>query len=362
MRKGYIPGLDGVRACAALAVMGVHDHLPGFGLGWSGVNCFFVLSGFLITGILLRTKDDPEYFRAFYARRALRIFPAYYFVMALAVAAGAVAGESPQILAYFLLYMQNVYYASVGILAAGSFFIAILHTWTLAVEEQFYLLWPIVVRSLSARALRLTTIGLICAAPLLRAILSAMVIAPDLLLPSQVDQLAWGALLAQLDWQSERARIERMARLAAAALGCTLLLLAAFYGYHHLASASASNLRGSAVLSLLAAFYAALIVVAQSGGVLTLILEIPPLRYLGLISYGLYLYHYPLFHLLDLVDASWAPSLTLALKFGGTVAIAAASYHLMERPLLRLKDRAFPTIAGTTNAKKTARPREGAGG
>src|SRR3712207_2112911 len=79
---GYMPQLDGLRACAVLAVMLLHLGVPGFGLGWAGVQLFFVISGFLITGILLDTRGSPRHLRNFYARRALRIFPIYYLTLA----------------------------------------------------------------------------------------------------------------------------------------------------------------------------------------------------------------------------------------------------------------------------------------
>ena len=79
----HLPALDGVRGIAILAVIAFHSHVLGF--GWAGADLFFVLSGYLITGILLRTRDDPGYFRTFYIRRVLRIFPLYYAVLAVLI-------------------------------------------------------------------------------------------------------------------------------------------------------------------------------------------------------------------------------------------------------------------------------------
>src|SRR5436309_3302352 len=103
----YIPELDGLRALAIIAVILFHLNIPGFGLGWAGVNLFFVISGFLITGILLDAKETPNYFRNFYVRRALRIFPIYYLSLLALAAAAPIFKWKLDDLPYFLLYVQN---------------------------------------------------------------------------------------------------------------------------------------------------------------------------------------------------------------------------------------------------------------
>jgi hypothetical protein len=90
----YIPGLDGLRALAITGVIAVHLHFPFSELGWTGVNLFFVLSGFLITGILLTDRKNPHYYAAFYSRRSLRIFPIYFLVVAVLLIFGLIAGKA----------------------------------------------------------------------------------------------------------------------------------------------------------------------------------------------------------------------------------------------------------------------------
>src|SRR5215469_16350920 len=172
-----MPQLDALRGLAVIAVL-IHntgrDLYTGFLTrnGWMGVDLFFVLSGFLITGILLDTKNSDGYFRNFYARRCLRIWPLYYctlFFMFVVVPLVR-PSEAHQIFeprsmpwwSYFV-YLQNFLVPSItratGLLGV---------TWSLAVEEQFYLVWPLVVRFLTETQLRRLSITLICCSPVLR--------------------------------------------------------------------------------------------------------------------------------------------------------------------------------------------------
>ncbi len=184
----HAPELDGIRGLAVLGVLCSH----GVGLSglfrrtpnsllenffayftiplWGGVDLFFVLSGFLITGILQRTKTDRRYFQSFYARRALRIFPIYYFVLTLslilALFSSKIANELPAWgswrVAYFL-YLQNwpVFWHGDKIMGGlwGAY-------WSLAVEEQFYFVWPFLIFCFSEKAIaRLCILGSIAALP-----------------------------------------------------------------------------------------------------------------------------------------------------------------------------------------------------
>src|SRR5580704_14423620 len=179
----YIPELDGVRAIAVLMVMLMHVFTPDdqsrgalenvaprvltllIAHGWLGVDLFFVLSGFLITGILLDTRERPRYFENFYGRRALRILPLYFLY--IAVMACCYPGHRP----YFLLSL--VFLANLaGLVGAG-----IPHGagvfWSLAVEEHFYLIWPWLVRMLNRRALGWTCASIVIAESVLRAVFAA---------------------------------------------------------------------------------------------------------------------------------------------------------------------------------------------
>jgi peptidoglycan/LPS O-acetylase OafA/YrhL len=221
----YIPELDGVRAIAVLMVMLMHLLTPDdqsrgafenvapraltllISHGWLGVDLFFVLSGFLITGILLDSRESPRYFENFYGRRALRILPLYF--LCIAVLACFYPGHGP----YFLLSL--VFLANLaGLVGAGVPHGAAVF-WSLAVEEHFYLIWPWLVRLLSRRALVLTCACIVIAETILRAIFVAH--GMDVYCPSwfRFDGLASGALLAV--WFRSPLCSQRRSLLAAAA-------------------------------------------------------------------------------------------------------------------------------------------------
>ncbi len=167
-----IPALDGVRGLAALMVLFCHfwfwDVWKGrwwyevAHSGWLGVDLFFVLSGFLITGILLDTKGKTNYFREFYRRRVLRIFPLYYFALLLSVFSILVIDRRPanlfsgyDSLTWFLTFLPNVAIALKNDWLYQTNWVGLSHLWSLAVEEQFYLVWPLVVLVLPRKALAL---------------------------------------------------------------------------------------------------------------------------------------------------------------------------------------------------------------
>ena len=156
--RGYIRGFDGIRAYAVLIVLGIHTGLPAFEIGWSGVNCF---AQRLSDHQDFAAHKTPTYFSTFYARRALRIFPAYYVVIFATLAIAALKQQPRLWIMYFPFYIQNIAYALIG-QQAVRFPYSVAHSWSLAVEEQFYLLWPLVVWALSVTALRRVVIALIC--------------------------------------------------------------------------------------------------------------------------------------------------------------------------------------------------------
>ena len=216
------PALDGIRGLATLAVMLFHFTMfeqssqPLFraalglaSLGWASIDLFFVLSGFLITGILLDTKGQQHFFRNFYLRRALRIVPLCYAVLAvvmLAVSAtvGLRTPESREFLGrqlWLWTYTTNIEFFVSGHWNFNLGRLWLNHFWTLAVEEQFYLAWPVIVFALSRRALVVGAVGLALGAPLLRAIMIVHGVRPGIVLtltPCRVDALALGALAAVL--------------------------------------------------------------------------------------------------------------------------------------------------------------------
>lgn len=168
----YYEGLNGLRAICVILVLIFHSNIPFIGkyMGWMGVDFFFVISGFLITGILMDSKTKKNYFKNFYVRRFLRIFPIYYLVVIslfFSIFVFLFFTKKTYDLSSFpayLLYLQNIY----AVLHNGFYFPLLGHTWSLAVEEQFYLFWPFIVFFFSNKKLFWIALSLILIAPILR--------------------------------------------------------------------------------------------------------------------------------------------------------------------------------------------------
>ncbi len=363
----HITSLDGYRGLAFLLVfmrhftLTRHVHNPiivavarvGEG-GWAGVDLFFVLSGFLITGILFDTRSDPHFFRNFIARRALRIFPLYYTVLFVMLALTPLRHLQwhPGHVAYFF-YLGNVAAAINPSLENVMPDFSMMHFWSLSVEEQFYCLWPlaILVAATPVRIIRLC-LGLSLLALIIRIAIILSINEGTAFewcsaqLPTRMDGLLYGAIAAILVRQFPLQRLLRPARLLFAAAAILLTAVIVRVGPNF-----ANRLTTLAGYPLLAIFFASLLVLAmQPGSLAARVGELGFLRVLGRYSYGLYVYH---------LVASWAvaPLLvwlqqtthsmliggilyTLAV-FTGSFLVAVASYELYERHFLRLK-RFFP--------------------
>jgi len=359
----YYSALDGLRALAVGAVVLFHLGIPGFSLGWVGVNLFFVISGFLITGILLDAKATPHYFRNFYVRRALRIFPIYYLVLCLLIVYSWLAHIDMRDVGYYFVYLQNILFGLTGL--TQHFTVAFNHTWSLAVEEQFYLMYPVIVLWLRRRALIALLLCCVVAAPLLRLLggvfLSRFIIS-SVWLPMQVDALAMGALLAVAAQSPKLAALatRRLVLTTLALSGIALAILIGIVGSrNHWSLVVLSHDRVYPEMnSLLALFFAALVASASIAPLpFSRWLAIRPLRHIGKISYGIYLYHFPILVLLAPLAAALLPAGTgLALK--GLFAlselvliylVAMLSWRVIESPFLGLKQR----LGGSPQFKQT---------
>jgi peptidoglycan/LPS O-acetylase OafA/YrhL len=338
----HLPSLDGLRGLAILLVLLHHcqPRLVALGLGgiaewgWTGVNLFFVLSGFLITGILLDERGTPHLFRNFYARRGLRVWPLYFVVFPLVYWgmgphdswSGSAGGW-----VFFLLYIQNLVPGLSGTLYP---------TWSLAIEEQFYLLWAPLVRFVPIRALA----GLLLAALALGAEIRAHAVLTRVHTLFHLDGLAAGSLLAVMVrlWPAAR-QSWRRAGIAAAAGGALACWWANAWAPAYLNTALGVAFGGVLLLAALAP--------AAAG------LSLRPLRYLGKISYGLYLVHMPIFALLggldehmDRIHAGAAgDALIVVVRWTAALLIASLFWYGFERPILRLK-RYFRPAAATAAA------------
>jgi len=358
-----IAPLDGLRGVAILMVMGFHlvevcgqwrgrEWLSEglrvlFRPGWSGVDLFFVLSGFLITGILLDSRDSPHYFRNFYARRTLRIFPLYYAFLAvmmfLVAPASGEFDEMRRTQAWYWSYAANWLYALDNGWSGPA-----THLWSLAIEEQFYIVWPLLVYLLSRRRVLVLCACLILGAPCLRALLLALGggrMAAYTATPCRLDPLAMGALIAAAIRCPGGARVVR--KWAVPAIGGALVCLAAILIWRRSLSEMEPVMQVGG-FSALAIFYGAVVGLAvclPSSHRLNIALSWRPLRFLGGISYGVYILHF-LWRCVFGSDAwaglfgeSWPAR--LAAYTLGTVAASLMSWHLFEKHILKLKVR-FP--------------------
>jgi peptidoglycan/LPS O-acetylase OafA/YrhL len=370
---GHAPCLDGLRGIAILLVL--FYHLCHYGLaktpaarafatlvvmGWSGVDLFFVLSGFLITSILLRQRDSSSYFRTFYARRVIRIFPLYYAVLVLflwilpAITAQAegfwMAGADRETVWYWL-FLSNLHAAFTG--NYQHYFLEI--TWSLAIEEQFYLVWPLLVYVTSRQQLSWICSGILIGALALRVAIACYGTPNSIFLytftPCRLDELAAGALIAAV--AVDEASIARLARWSRPALwGGTLGYVAAVIWL--------GSWLQIVAFTLLAAAFGGLVVramIAKRGALLPRVLESAVLRSFGKYSFGLYL-----LHMLggEIARAFFDPELYKGSFFvaqfvywvaaiGCTYLLALGSWYGLEVHAHRLR-RFFPYRAATTGS------------
>lgn len=359
--KVHLPALDGIRGVAILLVL-VYHLVPAIppaggliralrsacGAGWVGVDLFFVLSGFLITGILLDARGRPHYFRNFFARRALRLMPLYYGALLLFVyllPAVGVLRHVPEELKgnaiWLWFYGTNFIVPSLGWFTMSVF-------WSLSVEEHFYLLWPALISLLRPRALTAVLLGILLVSPFLRALTIQHhgILAGYTFTYCRLDGLATGALLALGMRQAElRPRLLRGAPVGVVLGALGFLAVSARHGTNF--SAPAQQFVG---FSLLALVFGALLLVVLRGGLAGRAAASPTLTFFGKYSYGMYVIHYPLrgacAALFDpkKIEAISGSALLgavvyLLLSIGLNSAIAWAVFHTYEKRFLALKSR-----------------------
>ena len=368
--RSHVPALDGVRGVAILAVIVYHAarnlQYAGRGeqlvervinSGWIGVDLFFVLSGFLITSILLETKRGHAFFRCFYARRVLRIVPLYLALVVLALAIAPAWGLATPGQAVRLRAARTWYWThSVNVLIARAGWSATPwhtgHLWSLSVEEQFYVLWPVIVFMIERRTLAQLCVAIMVVVAVLRLWLVSTFgpsTAVYVLLPTRMDALTTGALIATFIEEPAQWAIARRAVSPVAATTIVVLGLIFFRESSLDPSGRLMQTAGFPALSLLGAAAVVSAASAPSASARCWVWNLPALRFLGRYSYGLYAWHpFVIAFLRERVLApaafptiagSHLPANALATTaaLGLSIAVALLSWSLLERPFLALK-------------------------
>lgn len=375
-----IPVLDGIRGIAILLVMAFHfwivaiaggtlpwERLYGdvAGMGWIGVDLFFVLSGFLITGILYDSREGPHYFRVFYGRRTVRIFPLYYAALTFFFVLGPLV--LPHIHERTLAGMQSAAAAKLfswtyllnwyeGIKGWDAIPHPLQHFWSLAVEEQFYLVWPFLVLKLARRRLMGVCAGLMVFALAMRAVMYSLHLpfAAYLWTFCRVDSLAVGAIVALASRDADDSfTLLKWARRLAGPLFCAIILARILNPKCTVGPGDTPtwfmNIFG---FTLTGVFFAACIAIAVASRQESFghrVLASPVLRFFGKYSYCLYVCHLPIIvtfakfglNCHDLAGRLHSELLSVivvdAVALGVSIAIAYASWHLYEKHWLKLK-------------------------
>lgn len=348
--KIHYPALDALRGLAILLVL-LHHYFSSFQIGWIGVDLFFVLSGFLITEILLKESFSKAHILRFYARRALRILPVYYGILVLFFLTSPFLFsdhrphstyqyyQTNQI--WFWTFLQNWLYIKKG--PPPEPYLS--HFWSLAVEWQFYLAWPLVLHlAKKHNVLRAVIVSLIALSITVRVYLYLHY--PDAVenyynnTICRMDSLLIGSFLAV--HLAEGKTFSRMLLCLFTVLCLSLLLICGFV-FNYLNNDNV--LMATVGYTVFALFFMSLLYWVLTIPALKRT-TIPPLNFLGTISYGMYVYHLPVY----LTVAAILPSLmhrffaasidrysVVLISFALTVSISAASYQLFEKPMLRLK-------------------------
>lgn len=349
-RHQHLPALDGVRGLALILVLGVHTHPPLFPGGHIGVDVFFVLSGFLITSILLqeRRQTGSIHIGNFYLRRALRLLPAAFSVVLFGLLY-ALATETPEKFAVTLADARSVifYFWNWRLVAAGPDFAdhahLFMHFWSLSVEEQFYIFWPallacsIWLKVPRPAMLCLFVVGLVGPAVARAALWES---GPSLWLyfrgDLRLDALVWGVALAWA-FDADLVPVERLRSRPSLWAGVLALVALVWMASLHLLSGGELYRGGFSLAGFLSALLIAVAICSPPAALLRRLLEWRSLRWVGRVSYGLYLWHH-LFVVITttLPIGAWPKT---ALSLVATFIAATLSYYFLETPFLRMKNR-----------------------
>jgi peptidoglycan/LPS O-acetylase OafA/YrhL len=338
MPESRITALDGVRGAALLLMLG--DHLrvnpnatDTWANAWISVDMFFVLSGFLITGILLDAKGQAGYYRRFYARRVLRIFPVYYATVLFLVLVDVNVANGQ---GWYWTHTFNWRLAWLGDEMATP---RTVHFWSLGVEEQFYLVWPFVIAACPQKHLLRMMLGVALGSFALRLGMAWSGVGSlplYVMTPTRLDGVALGAAVAvQARTTGGLAGLARITRPVALLLGigwiAWILTVTGDYWWYH-------NAWYAVQLGVVDLMLAAVLVCVLAGGRLTRIFDNRTLRWFGTYSYGIYVIHMTVQHWARYSKLAELPQVEYFIAvLSLTLFVAVPVYHLWERPFLSLK-------------------------
>jgi peptidoglycan/LPS O-acetylase OafA/YrhL len=342
--------LDGLRAVAVAMVLYAHLFAAdGSYWGHVGVRLFFVLSGFLITRLLLEARSAVEFepvavLKSFYIRRALRIFPPYFAMLSFVWLANL--EESKVVLAWHAFYLSNFWYALRDEWTPW----ILCHTWSLSIEEQFYVIWPLIILLAPRRSIERICVGVILFSLAFRfcwPVTGTPSLSRDLLPPASMDALASGALLAA--WRSRTALSPRWMRMSWVPLAAAFLILLWLRPMPVPVTQDWARWIGLEVLPLVPLVMIVGYCSAGLSGYLGRLAECPPLTALGRISYGVYLFH-AIVLALTVKAQPWIPINVSEQGFGrflitgaGTLMLASISWLVLEKRINALKSY-FPYV------------------
>jgi peptidoglycan/LPS O-acetylase OafA/YrhL len=339
-RMKYFPEIDGLRAIAIVSVVIFHMNMLAHGgnwlpNGWAGVDIFFVISGYLITKLLLEEwfRFGAIDYRKFYIRRALRLFPALAALLVVVLLFGFFIGQFPRFLwaafgaaFYMTNWMMAFNWGAIGWLA---------HTWSLSLEEQFYLAWPLLLPILGRRRLIVKILVLVALVIAWRTTLSTLGVSGKRIqmgFDTHADSLLIGCAVAAANIPYA---LRRLAALWSPAPAIALIFLLANDSFE-------GALWRNVSYTIFATLSAWLLVAAMEEGWLATLLRLPWLRYTGRVSYGWYLWHLPLL----LFQANYDPQTPILLYAMASYLIAALSFRWVEAPFLAIKSRYTPLGQG----------------
>lgn len=338
----YRDDIDGLRAVAVLLIVFFHAHLANVPGGFVGVDVFFVISGYLITNLIMRDiAADRFSYRNFYMRRLRRLGPALFVTLIITLLVGwfilppELYQNAGQSALATIFSVSNIYFwLQTGYFDTASIHKPFLHTWSLAVEEQFYLIWPTLL-VLGARFL--SKHGILIGVVLLSAIslifgellLDRLTSTSFFLTPFRMFEFGAGALLALSSWQARN-----VVTANAASFGGLMII---FY----VASTYDELMRFPGINAAIPAAAAALMIYGGPTAVMNRALAVPPIRYIGQISYSVYLVHWPLFIYYAYLYGHAETSLEIIGLVCTTLTLGAVMYHLVETPFRLKKDAKF---------------------